>query len=106
MEPKTCPHPTCGHEWTPRKANPKKCPQCQNPLWRSPRPKKQRHDEYQEPTSEQKQQFIGKVMEYAEGITFEPVPEPECVRAPEEEKDSLSLLKAKADELLRKLVTA
>lgn len=33
-------------------------------------------------------------------------PEPECVHAPEEEKDSLSLLKAKADDLLRKLVTA
>lgn len=39
MEPRTCPHLTCGHTWTPRKANPKKCPQCQNPLWRSSRPK-------------------------------------------------------------------
>ena len=37
MEPKTCHH--CGNEWTPRKANPKKCPQCQNSLWRSSRPK-------------------------------------------------------------------
>lgn len=35
-----------------------------------------------------------------------PPQEPECVHAPEEEKDSLSLLKAKADDLLRKLVTA
>ena len=37
MEPKTCPH--CGYIWTPRKENPKKCPQCANPLWQSPRPK-------------------------------------------------------------------
>lgn len=42
MERKTCPHPTCGYEWTPRKANPVKCPQCTNPLWRSPNPKKKR----------------------------------------------------------------
>lgn len=41
---KTCPHPTCGHTWTPRKAEPKKCPQCQNPLWQSPKPKRRKHD--------------------------------------------------------------
>jgi hypothetical protein len=23
----------CGHEWTPKKASPKKCPGCQNPGW-------------------------------------------------------------------------
>jgi predicted RNA-binding Zn-ribbon protein involved in translation (DUF1610 family) len=40
VEPRTCHH--CGNEWTPRKANPKKCPQCANSLWRSPRPKKQK----------------------------------------------------------------
>jgi hypothetical protein len=30
----------CGHEWEPRVKQPKKCPQCQNPLWKSDRPKK------------------------------------------------------------------
>ena len=40
MEPITCPHATCGRTWTPRKANPVKCPTCQNPLWQSPRPKR------------------------------------------------------------------
>ena len=40
MEPITCPHATCGRTWTPRKANPVKCPTCQNPLWRSPLPKR------------------------------------------------------------------
>ena len=40
MDPKTCPH--CGYIWTPRKENPKKCPQCANPLWQSPRPKKKK----------------------------------------------------------------
>ena len=35
-----CPHANCGYEWTPRKENPKKCPNCQNPLWRSDKPKK------------------------------------------------------------------
>ena len=35
-----CPHSTCGYEWTPRKENPRKCPQCQNPLWQSARPKR------------------------------------------------------------------
>ena len=40
MEPMTCPHATCGRTWTPRKANPVKCPTCQNPLWQSPRPKR------------------------------------------------------------------
>lgn len=40
MEPMTCPHVTCKYEWTPRKENPKKCPQCQNSLWQSPRPKR------------------------------------------------------------------
>ena len=44
MDPITCPHPVCGYTWTPRKANPKKCPQCMNPLWQSPRPKKKVHE--------------------------------------------------------------
>ena len=39
-EVKRCHH--CGHEWEPRVKNPKKCPQCQNPLWVSPRPKMKR----------------------------------------------------------------
>lgn len=38
VEPKHCHH--CGHDWTPRKANPKKCPQCQNSLWKSAKPKR------------------------------------------------------------------
>jgi predicted Zn-ribbon and HTH transcriptional regulator len=37
IEVKRCHH--CGHEWEPRVKHPKKCPQCQNPLWVSPRPK-------------------------------------------------------------------
>lgn len=40
MEPKTCPHARCGYTWTPRKAEPVKCPRCQNPLWQSSKPKK------------------------------------------------------------------
>ena len=40
MDPKHCHH--CDYEWTPRKENPKKCPQCQNSLWRSAKPKKPR----------------------------------------------------------------
>ncbi len=40
MDPITCPHPNCRNEWVPRKANPKKCPRCMNPLWSSPNPKR------------------------------------------------------------------
>lgn len=39
-EERKCHH--CGHEWEPRVKNPKKCPTCQNPLWRSPNPKKRK----------------------------------------------------------------
>ena len=42
MDTKTCPH--CGYIWTPRKENPKKCPQCANPLWQSQRPKKKKNE--------------------------------------------------------------
>lgn len=40
MDQKTCPH--CEYQWTPRKAEPRKCPRCQNSLWQSPRPKRKR----------------------------------------------------------------
>lgn len=40
LEQQKCHH--CGHEWEPRVKRPKKCPQCQNPLWVSPRPKKRK----------------------------------------------------------------
>jgi hypothetical protein len=103
MEPKTCPHATCGYTWTPRKADPKKCPQCQNSLWRSPRPKKAKpHDEIMMTVAD----VWASLPSQAEIVSLETSVEPECVHAPEEEKDSLSFLKAKADELLRKLVTA
>jgi len=36
----TCHH--CGHKWKPRKKEPKKCPQCQNPRWKSDKPKRKR----------------------------------------------------------------
>jgi DNA-directed RNA polymerase subunit RPC12/RpoP len=32
----------CGNEWTPRKANPKRCPGCQNPNWNRPRTKRRK----------------------------------------------------------------
>jgi hypothetical protein len=38
MDAKNCHH--CGYDWIPRKADPKKCPQCQNSLWKSPRGKR------------------------------------------------------------------
>jgi uncharacterized OB-fold protein len=38
LEVQKCHH--CGHEWEPRVKKPKKCPQCQNPLWKSENPKK------------------------------------------------------------------
>jgi DNA-directed RNA polymerase subunit RPC12/RpoP len=41
LELMKCHH--CGHEWEPRVKRPKKCPQCQNPLWVSPRPKRKAH---------------------------------------------------------------
>jgi hypothetical protein len=40
LEMVKCHHAGCGHEWEPRVKNPKRCPQCQNPLWKSARPKK------------------------------------------------------------------
>lgn len=90
MEPITCPHPTCGYQWTPRKENPRKCPQCMNPLWKSPRPKK-----------------VGRTITTVSLTELANFPEePECVQAPEEPtkvKDSLSAAKAKAEELMRRL---
>lgn len=102
MEPRTCPHATCGHTWTPRKENPKKCPQCQNPLWRSSSPKKQRvSTEEMSPSKPGKANVPIKSM--GAERTDSPLPwEPECVRAPDE-KDSLSSAKAKAEELMRQL---
>lgn len=98
MEPRTCPHSTCGHTWTPRKADPKKCPQCQNPLWRSPRPKRQKQVVVQEI------KYSLSDLETAPQGEWLVHPEkqgPECVHAPE--IDSLSEAKARAEELLRKL---
>lgn len=98
MEPRTCPHSTCGHTWTPRKAEPKKCPQCQNPLWRSSRPKKQRVEVPQAT-------YGGVAAEWSrtcEYVADEPTPEPECVRAPE--PDPLAAMKNRADSLLAKLI--
>lgn len=92
MEPKTCPHKTCGHTWTPRKAEPKKCPQCQNPLWTSPRPKKAR------PTVEvvhvPREEWPDSVVEMLDEAMESAAPPP---------KDSLSEAKARAEELIRQL---
>lgn len=95
MEPKTCPHPTCGHIWTSRKANPKKCPQCQNPMWRSSRPKKTGSG------ARQTHQTAG---------ADQGLPEPSVVQVSNPasptipiEKDSLSDAKARAEELMRQL---
>lgn len=95
MEPKTCPHPNCGYTWTPRKEGVKKCPQCANPLWKSPRPKKKRQVIEQhidigvfDPDHPAMADEVANVAEY--------------VRAPIE-KDSLSDMKAKAEQLMRRL---
>jgi DNA-directed RNA polymerase subunit RPC12/RpoP len=32
----------CGHEWTPRKPSPMKCPGCQNPGWSKPRTRRRK----------------------------------------------------------------
>lgn len=95
MEPITCPHSSCGRTWTPRKANPVKCPTCQNPLWRSSRPKKR-----------------ASVAQLVEQVTLNhevegsmpsgSTKEPESTNEPVE-KDSLSMAKAKAEELMRQL---
>lgn len=93
MEPITCPHSTCGYTWTPRKANPKKCPQCQNSLWRSPMPKRARSDNGS--TSDLQSEGGGSIP------SASTIPEPECVRAPE--KDSLSQRMRRAEELFARI---
>lgn len=87
----------CGNEWTPRKEHPKRCPGCQNPNWN--RPRKNRRASVAQPVE---QVTLNHEVEGSipSGST---IPEPECVRTPE--KDSLSILKARADDLLLKLVT-
>lgn len=106
MEPKTCHH--CGNEWEPRKANPKKCPRCMNPLWKSPRPKKIKLDGVAaQPSARASLVESGGVVfdsltpAYREAAPSDP--EPECMRAPEE-KDSLSQMKQRAESLLSKLI--
>ena len=42
LEVVKCHHAGCGHEWEPRVKRPKKCPVCQNPLWKSANPKKRK----------------------------------------------------------------
>jgi hypothetical protein len=100
MEPRTCPHPTCGHTWTPRKAEPKKCPQCQNPLWTSPRPKRIKLGAaYAQPSARASEvrsgdeAFDSLVPAYGENDA--PI---HLV-----EKDSLSEAKARAEALIRQL---
>lgn len=92
---KTCHH--CGYEWTPRKAEPRKCPQCQNSLWRSPRPKKfggggsGRHlDRRIKNESRDGEKVQVRILPPEPSIT--PI-----------EKDTLSEAKAKAEALLRRL---
>ena len=93
MEPKTCHH--CGNEWTPRKANPKKCPQCQNSLWQSPRPKKPGSG------ARQTHQTAG---------ADQGLPEPSVMQVSNPaspiqviENDTLSDMKSRAEELFKRL---
>jgi hypothetical protein len=90
MEPRTCPHKTCGNVWTPRKANPKKCPQCGNSLWQSPRPK------------------TIKMVPPSEGDVFVNASEYDVMSSSDMNedppvKDTLSEAKARAEALLRQL---
>lgn len=109
MEPKTCPREHCGYTWTPRKSAPKKCPQCQGPLWTSPRPHK-RH----EGSSSVVERPSAKVPDEqsdgnAEGGSSVRIPASphhpvdKSVTFQVEQNDSLSLQKARAEELIRML---
>lgn len=90
MEPKTCHH--CGNEWEPRKANPKKCPQCQNPLWRSSRPKK----------ISLRSPITLRTEDATSTESLVPESPTECSHAPGD-KDILSQAKARAEALMRQL---
>lgn len=101
---KTCHH--CGYEWTPRKAEPRKCPQCQNSLWRSPRPKKNRPEKTGSGGIEtQRTAVVDKL--YASSPTLQESnpasPALNLEGTQPIEKDTLSEAKAKAEALLRKL---
>ena len=115
MEPKTCHH--CGYQWTPRKENPKKCPQCMNPLWKSPRPKKTGSgtrwssaspiaavdDGVKNREGRSSPSTAVDSGDYLKAVRIHPEPQnSECAQAPIE-KDSLSEAKAKAEELFRRL---
>lgn len=79
----------CGNEWEPRKPDPKKCPSCQNPNWnREVRRKRARGANGN--TSVLHSEVEGSIPSVST-IT---------------EKDTLSEAKARAEELLRKLVSA
>lgn len=100
MEPRTCPHPTCGHIWTPRKAEPKKCPQCQNPMWRSTRPKKTGSGARQ--THQTAGADHGLPEPSVVQVSNPASPTVEVQDAPEE-NDTLSQMKNRAEALLRQL---
>lgn len=108
MEPRTCPHPTCGHAWTPRKAEPKKCPQCQNPLWRSSRPKNVTGSGTRRSSASPFAAVDGgATVREGQGqppTAADPGDDLEVVRIhPDPEKDTLSQMKNRAEALLRQL---
>lgn len=78
----------CGNEWTPRKENPRKCPSCQNPNWN----RETRKRKIPQPTTKAE---ATPACESAPGRGMEAVPVVE--------NDTLSLQKARAEELIRML---
>ena len=100
MEPKTCPH--CGYIWTPRKENPKKCPQCANPLWQSPRPKKKNPVDAMKHFKDGEAVFI---LPKGVGFPVEDVNQPlNDVLLPISDRESnLAAARAKAEALFNKL---
>jgi hypothetical protein len=96
---KKCHH--CGHEWEPRVKNPKKCPQCQNPLWVSPRPKVKRKAAVPTPIA------------VSEGAALTPLTTDtsteevqSAVSGAVEPENPVSRLQREADERLRRLADA
>jgi hypothetical protein len=112
LETQKCHH--CGHEWEPRVKKPKKCPQCQNPLWVSPRPKRQKNVSQ---TSVKRQDVTTPIAASEEAVPIppttdtngegdlsdvfgvEPLPEPE----PTPPESPVTRLQREAEERLRRL---
>jgi hypothetical protein len=83
-----CHREQCGYEWTPRKQNPRKCPNCQGPLWRSPNRKK-------------KKTVVAE--EIRQDIQASPEMETVHDALPEEETSILTRKRSQVEELVRML---